>query len=31
MLLVVLTPVLLAVAWTVFQIAVGFLSGLLGV
>ena len=31
LLLVVLTPVLLAVAWIVFQIAVGFLSGLLGV
>ncbi len=30
LLLVVVAPVLLAVAWIVFQIAVGFLNGLLG-
>ncbi len=30
LLLVVVAPVLLAVAWVVFQIALGFLNGLLG-
>jgi uncharacterized membrane protein YvbJ len=30
LLLVFIAPVLLAIAWVVFQIAVGFLSGMLG-
>lgn len=30
LLLVIVAPMLLAVAWVVFQIAVGFLNGLLG-
>jgi hypothetical protein len=30
LLLVIVAPVLLAIAWVVFQIAVGFLNGLLG-
>ena len=30
MLLVIVAPVLLAVAWVVFQFSLGFLNGLLG-